>query len=164
MNMREFRRAVRRNYNYLVRFARSRKYGEPRERVHDAITAVSGGSYRNFEPEGTATIRTWLAQALVYTNVMHERAKAREPEIVPLTEDLEADDNYTMLDLKIDLERGLAKVPERARRVFYLTFVEGYTQEEAAVLLGAGTRTIERDLHDHIRPVLATIMTEYEDK
>lgn len=47
----------------------------------------------------------------------------------------------------VDLERGIARLPQGARTVFVLHEIEGHTHEDIGVLLGVATGTVKAQLH-----------------
>ena len=57
------------------------------------------------------------------------------------------------LELSLDFEEAIARLPEGARRVFVLHDVEGYPHEEIAALLGIVPGTSKSQLH-HARMAL----------
>lgn len=63
--------------------------------------------------------------------------------------------------LRLDLERAIARLPERARRVFVLYDVEGHRHREIADLLGISHHTSRSQLH-RARSLLKTFLTEEE--
>lgn len=56
------------------------------------------------------------------------------------------EDSARILDALMDLDRVLCHLPRRARRVFLMANLEGYSQEEIAIQLGVTVRTVQRDL------------------
>lgn len=155
-----FHKEVQKDYPYLVRFAQSRHMPGARERVHDTIAAVGAGSYRSFK-QVDATVRTWLTQALIYVNVMHLRERSKAPDIISLHEEIEAEDVYAAIDLKVAIEKRISKLPPRARRIFYLIFVEGWEIGECADKIGVHRNTVAADLKAHVKPALEWILSEY---
>ena len=51
------------------------------------------------------------------------------------------------LDVRMDMERAIQKLPDGARRVFVLHDVEGYTHEEIAEMLSVSAGTSKSQLH-----------------
>lgn len=51
------------------------------------------------------------------------------------------------VDLQVDFETAIARLPDGARNVFVLHDVEGYTHEEIAGMLGVTTGTTKSQLH-----------------
>ena len=49
--------------------------------------------------------------------------------------------------IKIDLEKAIAQLPDRAREVFVLFQVEGYSHEEISRLMGMAVGSSKAQLH-----------------
>lgn len=86
---------------------------------------------------GDAQFSTWLHRIAVNTAISHQRrhgpwlAWLRDnPASLPDVSDPRPADG-----LALDLESAIARLPERARQVFVLVDVEGYTHEEAGQML-----------------------------
>jgi RNA polymerase sigma-70 factor (ECF subfamily) len=62
------------------------------------------------------------------------------------------------LELSLDFETALARLPDGAREVFILHDVEGYKHEEIADMLGLATGTTKSQLH-RARMALRTHLT-----
>lgn len=62
----------------------------------------------------------------------------------------------------MDLERGIARLPDGARTVFVLHEIEGYAHKEIAGLLDVATGTVKAQLH-RARKLLRDILTEKKD-
>lgn len=124
---------------YLYRFALRLTGGRSdaaQDVVHDAwVAAVE----RLASFEGRSALRTWLAGFVVNGVRRERRGDARLADV-----DLEpADDDPVLSNAhdRLDLERAIAALPDRARHVFVLHDVEGWTHEAIAERLGieAGT-------------------------
>jgi RNA polymerase sigma factor (sigma-70 family) len=59
----------------------------------------------------------------------------------------------------MDLEKGIARLPEGARSVFVLSEIEGYAHKEIAGLLDVATGTVKAQLH-RARHLLRDILSE----
>ena len=101
-----------------------------------ALTAL-----RTFRAQ--SALRSWLCGVLV--NVRRGRIRAEwrivdAPDVEPIAERTDPDD-------AIDLERGIAGLPEGARDVYVLHDVYGYTHREIAELLGVIEGTSKSQLN-----------------
>jgi RNA polymerase sigma-70 factor, ECF subfamily len=101
-----------------------------------ALTAL-----RTFRAQ--SALRSWLCGVLV--NVRRGRIRAEwrivdAPDVEPIADRTDPDD-------VIDLERGIAALPEGARDVYVLHDVYGYTHREIAVLLGVIEGTSKSQLN-----------------
>lgn len=67
------------------------------------------------------------------------------------------------VDLAMDLENGIARLPEGARHVYVLHDVEGYRHEEIADMLGINTGTSKSQLH-RARLVLRGFLSHADDR
>lgn len=64
--------------------------------------------------------------------------------------------------LRLDLERALDRLPERARRVFVLYDVEGHRHQDIAALLGISHHTSRSQLH-RARSLMKEFLMETEE-
>jgi RNA polymerase sigma-70 factor (ECF subfamily) len=95
---------------------------------------------------GEAQFGTWLQRIAANTAVSYQRRhgpwlawlRNAPAEIDPAVDGDAGDDR--------DLERAIARLPPRARQVFVLIDVEGYSHEEAAGLLGMAVGTSKAQL------------------
>jgi RNA polymerase sigma-70 factor (ECF subfamily) len=92
---------------------------------------------------GQSALRSWLCGVLV--NVRRGRIRAEwrivdTPDAEPIAERTDPDD-------VIDLERGIAELPDGARDVYVLHDVYGYTHREIAELLGVMEGTSKSQLN-----------------
>lgn len=99
---------------------------------------------------GESAFASWLHRLTVNTVLMEFRTtRRREARVFP-TDDpatLDAPIAPTPSGLRLDLEQAIATLPPRARVVFVLHDVEGYTHEEIAQLLEIETGTTKAQLH-----------------
>jgi RNA polymerase sigma-70 factor, ECF subfamily len=99
---------------------------------------------------GESAFGTWLHRLAVNTVLMDFRTTRRREARVFGTEDpavLETPATPPGAGLRLDLEQAIALLPPRARTVFVLHDVEGYTHEEIAGLLDLETGTTKAQLH-----------------
>lgn len=112
---------------------------------------------------GDASFTTWLHRLAV--NVVVERFRglgARRDRFLPDGESvLETQPAVRpaegRVDLKMDLQAAIARLPEGARTVFVLHDVEGYRHEEIGRLLGVSVGTSKSQLH-RARMTLRTML------
>jgi RNA polymerase sigma-70 factor (ECF subfamily) len=103
------------------------------------------GSFR-----GDSAFSTWMHRLTVNVVLGHHRARSRRPEG-------HAEPEETALAAAVapgsapgegvDLERAIARLPERAREVFVLHDVEGHSHEEISALAGMAVGTSKAHLH-----------------
>jgi RNA polymerase sigma-70 factor (ECF subfamily) len=92
---------------------------------------------------GESSLRTWLCGFVV--NCCRERFRGAVFEEI----DLCAEDSTARMPQPVqalDLERGLAALPEGARAVVILHDIEGFTHREIAAVLGIGEGTSKSQL------------------
>ncbi|MFZ5493743.1 MAG: RNA polymerase sigma factor [Verrucomicrobiota bacterium] len=99
---------------------------------------------------GESAFASWLHRLAVNTVLMDFRTTRRREARVCGTEDptaLETPVTPPGAGLRLDMEQAIAALPPRARVVFVLHDVEGYTHEEIAALLELETGTTKAQLH-----------------
>jgi len=95
---------------------------------------------------GEARFSTWLHRIAVNTAISHRRRQAWLS-LRPAFDDDAPADSAPQPGLTRDLDRAIAKLPTRARHVFVLIDVEGYSHEEASSALGMAVGTSKAHLH-----------------
>ncbi|MCB1034415.1 MAG: sigma-70 family RNA polymerase sigma factor [Acidobacteria bacterium] len=109
-----------------------------------AFTAISSF-------DGGASLATWLHRIAVNAVFGERRSRSRRDRHVVAVSDLELLDRtvpkVTYPGSDLDLERGIAGLPERARTVFVLHDVEGYAHHEIAEMTGMAEGTSKAQLH-----------------
>jgi len=95
---------------------------------------------------GDARFSTWLHRIAVNTAISHRRRHAWLKLNTAFDDDARAD-VAAPPGLVRDLDRAIARLPTRARHVFVLIDVEGYSHEEAASALGMAVGTSKAHLH-----------------
>jgi len=99
---------------------------------------------------GESTFGTWLHRLTVNTVLTDFRSTRRREARVFGTDDpaaLETPSSPASAGLRLDLEQAISGLPPRARVIFVLHDVEGYTHEEIAALLELQTGTTKAQLH-----------------
>lgn len=99
---------------------------------------------------GESAFASWLHRLTVNTVLTEFRTTRRREARVFGTEDPAALETPAIPPgpgLRLDLEQAIAGLPPRARVVFVLHDVEGYTHEEIASLLDLETGTSKAQLH-----------------
>lgn len=99
---------------------------------------------------GESAFASWLHRLTVNTVLTEFRTTRRREARVFGVEDpavLETPPSRPAPGLRLDLEQAIAALPPRARVVFVLHDVEGYTHEEIARLLELETGTSKAQLH-----------------
>lgn len=99
---------------------------------------------------GDSAFSSWLHRLTV--NAMLESARSdsrRTARVLPMEdpETIGAAALSESPDLKMDLERAIAGLPEGARMAFVLHEIEGYKHEEIAAQLGVASGTVKAQLH-----------------
>jgi RNA polymerase sigma-70 factor, ECF subfamily len=108
---------------------------------------------------GAAQLSTWLHRVAVNTVLSHQRRM--RPWLARLRDDegeAEARVHDPSPGAVRDLERAIDRLPRRAREVFVLVDVEGYSHEEAARALGVAVGTSKAQLH-RARGLLREMLT-----
>jgi len=110
---------------------------------------------------------TWLHRLAVNTALMDIRSRAgnedRETDDSPLEIMATHDTAGQRTRQRIDLERAVATLPERARAVLVLHDVEGWKHEEIAAELGMAVGSSKAQLH-RARNLLRTRLGEEHDR
>ncbi len=99
---------------------------------------------------GESAFASWLHRLAVNVVLEDRRSTGRRTARVENVEDPSVFERGTpapMVGEGIDLERAIARLPERARAVLVLFDVEGYSQEEIARLTGTAVGTVKAQLH-----------------
>lgn len=98
---------------------------------------------------GDAAFGTWLHRLAVnWILSRRETARRREAKRVGAEGVLDrVQARHAPPGLEMDLERAMAGLPERARRVFVLYDVEGYPHEDIAGFMGISVGTSKSQLH-----------------
>jgi RNA polymerase sigma-70 factor (ECF subfamily) len=99
---------------------------------------------------GESAFASWLHRLTVNTVLTEFRTTRRREARVFGTDDpaaLETPATPSGAGLRLDLEQAIAGLPPRARVIFVLHDVEGYTHEEIARLLELETGTTKAQLH-----------------
>ena len=121
------------------------------------IRAVEG--FHDFQ--WRSSLRTWLHG--IAFNVVRERwrvASAKsELQATPVTTRNVPVDGGGDPDVRVDLERGLARLPPGRRAVLVLYDLYGYTHEEVAGMLDISQGTSKSQLHD-ARRQLASLLRQ----
>lgn len=124
---------------------------QARELAQDVFVRVweKLGSYR-----GDAALSSWVHRIAVNVVLMARRGDRRRERRVTHTEDpsvngsmREADLHAPDVEQEIDLERAIAALPPRARRVFVLHDIEGFRHDEIARMTGNAEGTLRAQLH-----------------
>ena len=140
-----YRRHVDRVYALCLRMAGHA--GRAKELTQDVFVRCWEriGSFR-----GESAFATWLHRVAVNLILEQYRAAGRREKRVETVADLEALPNAALsgsVDQRLDLEAAIAALPPKARRVFVLHDIEGYTHEEIARLTGSAPGTMRAHLH-----------------
>lgn len=101
------------------------------------------------EFRGDSRLTTWLHRIAINEVLGARRASGRDRAVLVSVSDEERDCALVATDAgdELDLERTIAKLPERARHVFVLIAIHGYTHDEAGALLGVAQGTCKAQYH-----------------
>ena len=103
------------------------------------------GSFR-----GDSLFTTWLHRLAVNLILQDRRSKARRRAREVTAPDLDSFGRAarrSMPGTRVDLERAIAALPDKARRVLVLRDVEGYKYAEIAEMTGVSLGTVKAQIH-----------------
>lgn len=158
---RAFRRLYDRHTPRLLRFVLRLTAGQGTAVAEDAVQETWMRAVERFgDFAGRSSLGTWLHG--IAFNVVRElrRREATPGGEETITARTDAPDHSGMAggpEARIDLERGLARLPDGRRRVLVLHDLYGYTHDEVARMLEISTGTSKSQLHD-ARRQLASIL------
>ena len=140
-------------------------YRQTSDRVYAVCLRMSGDSDRASELvqdvfvrvwqklpgfRGDSQFTTWLHRLTVNLILQERRSRGRREAREIGSDDL---DRYgraaqrSMPGTRVDLERAIAGLPEKARRVLVLRDVEGYKYDEIAKMTGVSLGTVKAQIH-----------------
>ena len=145
----------------------TRLYREQADRIYGLCLRMSGDSTRATELTQDVFIRVWrnfsrmrpdsdpgawvwrLAVNVVLNGMRSDRRlRAREQLVADVSAHLRAQTPATPIPIRrIALESALRRLPPKARRVYILHDVEGYSHDECGRLLGIAPGTVRAQLH-----------------
>jgi len=99
---------------------------------------------------GESAFSTWLHRLTVNVVFESQRSDQRRLARLTVTDDLNVLDRQGQREtpgMKLDLEQAIAQLPDRAREVFVLFQVEGYSHEEIANMTGMAVGSSKAQLH-----------------
>lgn len=140
-----YREHHRRVYAIALRFTRDPDRAE--EIVQDAFVRV-WRSLPSFN--GNSRLSTWLHSVAVNAALDGVRARARREARLDREVDLDryaAEVERAMPGADLDLERAVAALPDGAREIVILHYIEGYACAEIAERLGIAEGTVKSQLH-----------------
>jgi RNA polymerase sigma-70 factor (ECF subfamily) len=140
-----YRRTVDRVYALCLRM--SGDGNEATELVQDVFVRAWErlGSFR-----GDSLFTTWLHRLAVNVILQDRRSKGRRGAREVAAPDLERFGRVarrSMPGTRVDLERAIASLPEKARAVLVLRDVEGYKYDEIARMTGVTLGTVKAQIH-----------------
>ncbi len=101
------------------------------------------------EFRGDSRLTTWLHRIAINEVLGARRMSGRDRAVLVSVSDEERDAAVVAADAgdEMDLERTIATLPERARHVFVLIAIHGYTHDEAGAMLGVAEGTCKAQYH-----------------
>lgn len=120
------------------------------DEADDACQEVFVRAWRKLDRfRGDSAFGTWLYRLAINLVLgrretlgrRRQRTDARDPTdmVIPV--------RAARVDLRMDFETAIGRLPDGARKVFVLHDVEGYTHDEIAGMLGVTTGTTKSQLH-----------------
>jgi len=140
-------------------------YRRTSDRVYSVCLRMSGDSDRATELvqdvfvrvwqklpgfRGDSQFTTWLHRLTVNLVLQERRSRGRREAREIGTDDLDRFGRAarrSMPGTKVDLERAIAALPDKARRVLVLRDVEGYKYDEIARMTGVTLGTVKAQIH-----------------
>jgi len=140
-------------------------YRRTSDRVYAVCLRMSGDSERATELvqdvfvrvweklpsfRGDSQFTTWLHRLTVNLILQERRSRGRREAREIGSSDLERFGRAarrSMPGTKVDLERAIASLPDKARRVLVLRDVEGYKYDEIAHMTGVTLGTVKAQIH-----------------
>jgi RNA polymerase sigma-70 factor (ECF subfamily) len=105
---------------------------------------------------GRSRLSTWLHRIAVNEVLSRKRKVARDSRHLSVVE-REPERAQTDVGTLQDLERAIGQLPDRAREVFVLTRIYGYTHEETGSMLGIAAGTSKAQLHRAVKLLEALV-------
>lgn len=99
---------------------------------------------------GESAFSTWLYRVTVNTVLDHQKVRGRRPaqlSAVPDEAYVSGGVGATDPGQRLELERALASLPERARSALVLHGIEGYSYEEVAEIMEVSLGTVKSHIH-----------------
>jgi RNA polymerase sigma-70 factor (ECF subfamily) len=99
---------------------------------------------------GESLFTTWLHRLTVNLVLQERRSRGRREARELGSPDLERyarAAKRAMPGTRVDLERAIAKLPDKARRVLVLRDIEGYKYDEIATMTGVSLGTVKAQIH-----------------
>jgi RNA polymerase sigma-70 factor (ECF subfamily) len=140
-----YREHHRRVYAIALRFARDADRAE--EIVQEAFVRV-WRSLPSFN--GNSRLSTWVHSVAVNAALDAVRARSRQEARIERGVDPDryaAEVRRAMPEADLDLERAIASLPDGAREIVILHYIEGYRCAEIAERLGIVEGTVKSQLH-----------------
>lgn len=98
---------------------------------------------------GESAFSTWIYRVAVNVVLGHKRSRTQEQTIGEGRAERSSlgEGSQAPVDLRLDLERAISRLPERARLVLVLHDIRGYRHREIADILGIAEGTSKAQLH-----------------
>jgi RNA polymerase sigma-70 factor (ECF subfamily) len=121
------------------------------DRAEDLTQSAFVRAWQKLESfRGESAFSTWLYRLTVNVVFEAQRSDLRRSGHLVVTDDMAVLDRQGHREtpgIKIDLEKAIAQLPDRAREVFVLFQVEGYSHEEISRLMGMAVGSSKAQLH-----------------
>ncbi len=107
----------------------------------------------------------WLHAIAKYKLVDHYRRTGARRQ-VPIDDigELAADDDFDPALAAIDIERVLARIPEKHRDAIRLTRIKGYSVEEASQMTGQSPSAIKIGVHRGLKKLMVQVRDDDDDR
>lgn len=144
----------------------TRLYREQADRIYALCLRMSGNSERAAELTQEAFVRVWrgfdqipdedpggwvwrIARNTVLNALRADRRLRARLEFVSelSTRESPATPRTPLPVRQMDLSAGISRLPPKARAVFVLHDIEGYSHDEIATMMGVATATVRGQLH-----------------